>query len=64
MLRPDPGERNRLIKIRDNLIDRTTEVEREGWLGDVEGLTTSLEGAKDKLAQWTARQSELDRPSI
>ena len=28
-----------------------TEAEREGWLGEVEGLKISLAGAEDKLAQ-------------
>ncbi|MFE7393134.1 IS4 family transposase [Streptomyces sp. NPDC057582] len=30
---------------------RIAEAEREGWLGEVEGLRVSLVGAKDKLAQ-------------
>jgi hypothetical protein len=33
------------------LIARITEAEREGWLGEVEGLRVSLAGAEDKLAQ-------------
>ncbi len=61
MLRPDPGERNRLIKIRDNLIDRIAEAEREGWLGDVKGLTTSLDGAKDKLEQMDAQTARTQQ---
>ncbi|MGW3691579.1 hypothetical protein [Streptomyces sp. NPDC005125] len=36
---------------RDNLIARITEAEREGWLGEVEGLQASLAGANDKIAQ-------------
>ena len=31
--------------------DRIAEAEREGWLGEVEGLKVSLAGADDKLAQ-------------
>ncbi|MEE1782748.1 hypothetical protein PUR71_07425 [Streptomyces sp. SP17BM10] len=54
MLRPDPAERPRLIEIRDNLIDRIAEAKREGWLGEVEGLETSLAGANDKLVQMDA----------
>ncbi|MEV0580837.1 site-specific integrase [Streptomyces sp. NPDC050392] len=54
MLRPDPAERPRLVEIRDNLIDRIAEAKREGWLGEVEGLETSLAGAEDKLAQMDA----------
>lgn len=45
LLRPDPAQRARLADIRDNLIARITEAEREGWLGEVEVLA----GAQDKL---------------
>ncbi|MFE1548123.1 hypothetical protein [Streptomyces sp. NPDC058718] len=41
-------------EIRDNLIARIAriaEAEREGWVGEVEGLRVSLAGAEDKLAQ-------------
>jgi hypothetical protein len=51
MLWPDPTQRARLLDIRDNLIDRIAEAEREGWLGEVEGLRVSLAGADSKLAQ-------------
>ncbi|MET9602303.1 site-specific integrase [Streptomyces sp. NPDC006459] len=51
MLRPDPTQRDRLVEIRDNLVARIAEAEREGWLGEVEGLQVSLAGATDKLAQ-------------
>ncbi len=51
MLWPDPGQRARLADIRGNLIDRIAEAEREGWLGEVEGLKVSLAGAENKLAQ-------------
>lgn len=51
MLRPDPDQRQRLLEIRDNLIDRITEAEREGWLGEVEGLRVSLSAAEDKIGQ-------------
>jgi len=51
LLRPDPTQRPRLVEIRDNLKARTTEAEREGWLGEVEGLQVSLAAAEDKLAQ-------------
>ncbi|WP_232247181.1 hypothetical protein [Kitasatospora azatica] len=36
-------------------IARIAEAEREGWLGEVEGLRVSLAGAEDKLAQVTRR---------
>lgn len=51
MLWPDPAQRHRIEEIRDNLTARIAEAEREGWLGEVEGLRVSLAGAEDKLAQ-------------
>ena len=54
MLWPGPAQRPRIAEIRDNLIARISEAEREGWLGEVEGLKISLAGANDKLAQITA----------
>jgi integrase len=51
MLWPDPEQRPRLAEIRDNLAARIVEAEREGWLGEVDGLKISLAGATDKLAQ-------------
>ncbi|MFJ9847213.1 hypothetical protein ACIRYZ_43680 [Kitasatospora sp. NPDC101155] len=54
-LRPDPAQRGRLEEIRDNLIARIAEAEREGWLGEVEGLRVSLAGADEKLMQLDAR---------
>ncbi|MEK8146664.1 hypothetical protein NKH18_51525 [Streptomyces sp. M10(2022)] len=51
LLRPEPSQRDRLIEIRDNLLDRIAEAQREGWLGEVEGLEISLAGAEEKLAQ-------------
>ncbi|MBB5937661.1 tyrosine-type recombinase/integrase [Streptomyces zagrosensis] len=57
MLWPDPAQRDRLVEIRDNLLARVAEAEREGWLGEVEGLQVSLAGAEDKLAQLDAEQT-------
>jgi integrase len=51
LLRPDPAQRARLEEIRANLRDRIAEAEREGWLGEIEGLKVSLAGTEDKLAQ-------------
>ena len=48
---PSPDQRHRIAEIRDNLIARIAEAEREGWLGEIEGLKISLAGATDKLAQ-------------
>jgi hypothetical protein len=51
MLWPDPVQRDRLVEIQENLAARIAEAQREGWLGEVEGLQISLAGAQDKLAQ-------------
>ncbi len=51
LLRPDPAQRARLEEIRGNLYDRISEAQREGWLGEAEGLKVSLAGTEDKLAQ-------------
>ncbi|WP_139829617.1 site-specific integrase, partial [Mycobacterium gastri] len=51
LLRPSPSQRRRIAEIRDNLLDRIAEAEREGWHGEVEGLRVSLAGAETKLAQ-------------
>jgi integrase len=48
---PDPAQRPRIAEIRDNLTARIAEAEREGWLGEAEGLKISLAGAEDKLTQ-------------
>jgi hypothetical protein len=58
LLRPDPGQRHRIVAIRDNLLDRIAEAEKEGWLGEVEGLRVSLAGAEDKLAQVDRRSHQ------
>jgi hypothetical protein len=52
---PAPAQRTRIVEIRDNLIDRIAEADREGRLGEVEGLNISLTGANDKLAQLDRR---------
>jgi hypothetical protein len=51
LIRAAPAQRPRLVDIRDNLIDRITEAEREGWGGEAEGLKVSLAAANAKLAQ-------------
>ncbi|MFI9586331.1 hypothetical protein ACIHCQ_31845 [Streptomyces sp. NPDC052236] len=51
----DFTEKQRLIEIRDNLTERIEEAEREGWLGDVEGLSVSRAAAEEKIAQLDAR---------
>ncbi|MFI5828556.1 Ku protein [Streptomyces sp. NPDC051578] len=37
LLRPDPAQPSRLVEIRDNLLDRIAEAEREGWHGESKG---------------------------
>ena len=68
MLWPDPAQRTRIAEIRDNLTDRIAEAEREGWIGEIEGLKISLAGANDKLAQIDRRTSrhpvDLGFPAI
>jgi hypothetical protein len=39
------------VDIRDNLLARIGEAEREGWVGEAEGLKVSLAAANAKLAQ-------------
>ena len=50
LLRPDAAQRPRLVEIRDNLLSRIDEADREGWLGETDGLKVSLAGADHKLA--------------
>jgi hypothetical protein len=64
---PDPAQRARIAEILDNLIVRITGAEREGRLGEVEGLKVSLSGAEDKLAQIDRRVHttvELGIPAV
>lgn len=58
MLWPDPAQRARLVDIRDNLQARIAEAEREGWLGEAEGLHVSLAGAQSKLDQIDRRSDK------
>jgi hypothetical protein len=55
MLRVDPRQRGRLAEIIHNLAERIAEARVNGWLGEVQGLTVSLDAAAAKLAS-------LDRP--
>ena len=54
---PSPAQRPRIAEIRDNLIARIAEAEREGWHGEAEGLKISLAGARDKLTQIDRRSA-------
>ena len=60
-MRPDPAQRGRLEEICANLHDRIAEAEREGWLGEIEGLKVSLAGTEDKLAQIDASLQRQDQ---
>lgn len=62
LLRPDPAQRARLEEIRDNLTARISEAEREGWLGEVEGLQVSLAGTAEKIAQIDASLGKRHAP--
>jgi hypothetical protein len=46
--------------IRDNLLARIAEAEREGWHGETEGLQVSLAGVRDKLSQITAAPAPVN----
>jgi hypothetical protein len=59
-----PTERSRLVEIRDNLQDRIAEAEREGWLGEAEGLRVSLVAAEEKITQLDARQERRSSPVL
>lgn len=51
LLRVEPAQRPRLVGIRDNLVTRIEEAQRESRIGEAEGLKVSLAAAKQKLAQ-------------
>ena len=51
LLRPDPAQRDRLTDVCANLLDRISEAQHEGWLGEVDGLKVSLAAARQKIAQ-------------
>lgn len=55
LLRPDPAQRSRVNAVRDSLLARISEAQREGWLGEVEGLKVSLAGAEQKLTRLDKR---------
>jgi hypothetical protein len=50
MLRMDPNQRRRLVEILRNLTDRIDEARVHGWLGEIDGLQTSLAAGRAKLA--------------
>lgn len=64
MLRPDPSQQTRLEEIISNLGERLTEAHEHGWLGEVDGLKTSLAAAQQKLAQMRRTATNLGLPSF
>ena len=64
MLRPDPAQQARLEEIIANLDERLTEAHERGWLGDVDGLNTSLTAAKQKLVQMRRTATNLGLPTM
>ncbi|MEV0988005.1 hypothetical protein [Streptomyces sp. NPDC049949] len=51
------------MEIRENLLDRMAGAEREGWLGEVEGLRVSLAGAESKIGQIDSSTPGPSRPA-
>ena len=64
MLRPDPAQQPRLEEIIASLTERLAEATDRGWLGDVDGLTTSLTAAEQKLAQMRRTATNLGLPAF
>lgn len=63
MMRPDPAQQPRLEEIIANLSERLDEAHERGWLGDVDGLNTSLAAAKQKHAQMRRTATNLGLPT-
>lgn len=64
MLRPDPAQQPRLEEIIANLGERLAEARERGWLGDVDGLETSLAAAEQKLVQMRRTAVNLGLPTV
>ncbi len=66
MLRPDPAQQHRLEEIIANLHARLAEAHTQGWLGEVDGLETSITAAEHKLTQMRRSQttSDLGIPTV
>lgn len=60
----DATDRSRIEEIRHNLHDRIVEAEREGWLGEVEGLYASLAAVDEKFAQLDVREQRKKSPTF
>jgi integrase len=61
MLRVDPRQRPRLVEIIRSLDDRIKEARLNGWLGEVQGLQTSLDAAAKKLVALDRTTSQASR---
>jgi len=59
----DPRQRNRLVEIIHNLVERIDEADIHGWLGEKEGLTVSLQAARTKLAAIDRTRSQPRQPT-
>ena len=62
MLRPDPDQHERLQEIIVSLEERIAEAVERGWLGEVDGLRTSLAAAEQKLIQMQRTSTNLGMP--
>ncbi|WP_247708373.1 site-specific integrase [Streptomyces sp. C3-3] len=59
-----PDELPRLEEVRENLGDRISEAERQGWLGDVEQLSVSRSAAEEKIARIKANEERKKGPTF
>jgi hypothetical protein len=64
MMRPDPAQQSRLEEIIANLSARLAEARERGWLGDVQGLTTSIAAAEQKHTQMRRTATNLGLPAM
>jgi hypothetical protein len=62
MLRVDRRQRDRLADIAQNLRERITEAQHNGWHGEIEGLRISLQAAESKLVTLDRKTSNTPTP--
>ena len=60
MLRPDPAQQPRLEAIISSLHARLAEARTQRWLGEVDGLETSIAAAERKLATMRRQRASTD----
>jgi hypothetical protein len=67
-LRPDPDQLPRLEEIHANLLDRLSEAQEQGWLGEVAAIEASIAAAGQKLTAMRRLAAEpavhLGMPSV